>query len=268
MSTRELIQAIRRHWRWGTLPLVGSALFVVYRYLDGVAGGSTEPLSRVAVKEFGGGTGTVLLLVPLVLLIVRFPVHGRKAYKNLPAHALGVVVYSFLHTSWNWAFRTGIYGLAGWGRYDYGHMPTRYLMEFPLDLMAYVIVVVAVSMIQRARATREREVQMVRLQEQLQRARLAQLQTQLRPHFLFNALNTVSSVMYQDVGRADGVLQALADILRKMVDQSERTVVPLSEELSLVDAMTQVMEARFGDRLRVKHDVEDGVLDWPVPPLL
>ena len=268
MRRRELLEAIGRHWRWGILPLVGAALFTVYRYLDTVAGGSSEPFSRIAVKEMGGGLGTALLLVPLVLLIVRFPLYGRRALRNLPAHILGVVVYSFLHTSWHWGFRTAVYALAGWGRYDYGRMPARYLMEFPLDLMTYVIVVVAVSMIQRARATRERELQMVRLQEQLQRARLAQLQSQLRPHFLFNALNTVSSVMYQDVDKADGVLQALADILRRMVDQSERTVVPLSEELALVDAMTQVMEARFGDRLRVEHDVDEAVLGWPVPPLV
>jgi two-component system LytT family sensor kinase len=141
-------------------------------------------------------------------------------------------------------------------------------MELPLDLITYSIVVVVVMVIERSRSARDREVQLARLQEQLQRTRLAQLQGQLRPHFLFNALNTVSSVMYLDVSRADRVLQALADILRRMVDQSEAVVIPLREELDLVAAMVEIMEARFGDRLAVRQHVQDGVGDWPVPPLL
>ena len=188
--------------------------------------------------------------------------------RNVPVHVVGVVVYSVLHTSWHWVFRTFWYAVLGYGRYDYGYMPTRYLMEFPLDLITYLIVTVVVIVVERARQDREREVQLVRLEEQLQRNRLAQLQSQLRPHFLFNSLNTVSSVMYEDVAKADGVLQALADILRRMVDQSDALVVPLGEELDLVGSMVEVMEARFGDRLTVVQDVDPGVRDWPVPPLL
>ena len=74
--------------------------------------------------------------------------------------------------------------------------------------------------------------------------------------------------MYQDVARADGVLQALADILRRMVDQSDATVVPLKDEVQLVGASLEIMGARFADDLRIETALEKGVEDWPVPPLL
>lgn len=264
----EWTRAARKYWPWAMLPLLGSLLFAVYKHLDNVAMGNFEPLRAILIKEMGGGLGTVLLLLPMVWASRRFPLFRGHGLRFLPLHAAFAVLYSVLHTSWNWGFREALYPVFGLGDFNYGRMPTRYFMEMPLDLIAYSIVAVVVMVVERYRAARARELQVVKLQEQLQRTRLAQLQSQLRPHFLFNSLNTVSSVMYQDVDRADSVLQALSDILRKMVDQSDAVVVPLSEELELIDSMVEIMEARFGDRLQVTMDVDGEVRNWPVPPLL
>ena len=261
-------QTVKRHWPWALIPLLGSLLLAAYKYLEVTASGRYEPLSAITLKEVTSAVGTVLLLWPMVELHRRAPLFHRGGWRSIPIHALGVVLYSVLHTSWNWGVREASYAVLRLGDFDYGHMPTRYLQEFPLDLIVYVLVGVVVLVVQRSASVREREVQMARLQEQLQRAQLTQLQGQLRPHFLFNSLNTVSSVMYEDVERADEVLQALSDLLRRMVDQSDRTEVPLDEELALIRAMVRIMEARFHSRLQVRIDADPSVGDWPVPPLV
>ena len=259
---------LRRNWPWALLPLVGGGLLTVYRYLDGLAYGQPEPLIGVLIKEMGGGLGTVVLLWPLVLLHVRRPLFAPGGWRTIPAHLVGLGAFSALHTTWNWGFRSLLYPLAGLGVYDYGRMPVRYAMELPFHLISYVVAGGVVALVVRGRAARARELQLARLEGELQRARLAQLQAQLRPHFLFNALNTVSSMMYEDVRRADAVLQSLSDLLRRMVDQGEETTVELAEEVRLTSSYLQVMEARFGDRLKTSVNLPPGLGSRVVPPLL
>jgi hypothetical protein len=104
---------------------------------------------------------------------------------------------------------------------------------------------------------REREAGLQRLQKTLAEAQLAHLKAQLRPHFLFNALNTVSAVMHTDVARADRLLTKLADLLRASLTWSERDVVTLEEELRVLALYATIMEERFADRV---------TLDWQIAP--
>ncbi len=261
-------KTLKRYWPWAVIPLLLGVLLAVYRYLGVVASGASEPFATILVKEMSAVVGTVLLLWPLVSLHRRFPLFSREGVRALPIHVVGVLAYSAIHTSWNWASRSVLYPLLGFGTYNYGRMPTRYFMEFPLDLIVYVIVAVIVLVLERTQAARAKELQVATLREQVQRTRLTQLQSQLRPHFLFNSLNTVSSVMYEDVDRADGVLQSLSDVLRRMVDQSDETVIPLAEELRLIRSAVDIMEARFQDRLHVRIEVDSAAMEWPVPPLI
>ncbi len=71
----------------------------------------------------------------------------------------------------------------------------------------------------------------------------------MQPHFLFNALNTVSSLMHTDVEKADATLIRLADVLRATLDVSELHEAPLSTELRLVRGYAQVMQERYSDRV-------------------
>ena len=267
-QTGETARPRRRHWPWVALPLLGGLLLVFYKYLDGAAQGLSEPFWNIFAKEISGVVGTILLLAPLVSLHRRFPLSGPRVARHTAVHVAGVMAYSAVHTTWNWGVRTLLYRGFDLGVFNYGHIPTRYLMEFPMDMIVYTIVGVVVAVVARTQSARAREVQVVRLQEQLQRTQLAQLQSQLRPHFLFNSLNTISSAMYDDVDKADGVLQALADLLRKMVDQSRESVVPLQEELRLAESFMEIQEARFSDRLKLSVHVDRGMEDWPVPPLI
>lgn len=107
-----------------------------------------------------------------------------------------------------------------------------------------------------------------RLQEQAARAELAALQARINPHFFFNTLNTISSLIEDDPDRAGDVVQSLADLFRYTFRVADSGPVPLSEELRFVDGYLAVERARFGERLRVAFDVTDEARAVRVPGLI
>lgn len=99
----------------------------------------------------------------------------------------------------------------------------------------------------------------------LKQAQLFRLTQQMQPHFLFNALNTISSLMQTDVARADAVLLQLADVLRASLDLSEQYEVLLSSELRLARGYAALMAERFVDRVQINWQVDDATLACKVP---
>jgi signal transduction histidine kinase len=111
----------------------------------------------------------------------------------------------------------------------------------------------------------EREARAERLRAELMQARLDALVGQLHPHFLFNALNTVSSLMHRDVPAADAVLARIGDLLRRTLRAGERPEVTLAEELEMLDDYLAIMRARFHDRLTVDVHADPGTERALVP---
>lgn len=103
--------------------------------------------------------------------------------------------------------------------------------------------------------------------EEATTAQLAALQAQLNPHFLFNALNTVASLVRTDGKRAEATVENLARILRRTLDRSTVTSIPLSDELDYVRAYLSIEQERFGARLAVDWEIEPGALGCRVPPM-
>ena len=118
------------------------------------------------------------------------------------------------------------------------------------------------------RRFREREVRAYQLETQLARAELQALKSQLQPHFLFNALNTISSTMYDDPRGADRLIGQLSQLLRLSLRTSHAQEVPLREELDVLNCYLGLMTARFGSRLRVNVATLPDVSDALVPSLL
>lgn len=109
---------------------------------------------------------------------------------------------------------------------------------------------------------------LLQTQKALAEAQLVQLQGQLRPHFLFNALNTVSALMHTDVARADRLVAALGDLLRVSLRSNEHEMIPLAGELRTLELYSSVMLERFRDRVTLDWQVDRALLDAPVPSLL
>ncbi len=107
-----------------------------------------------------------------------------------------------------------------------------------------------------------------RLREQAALAELAALQARIHPHFLFNTLNTISSLVEDDPRSAGEVVQGLAELFRYIFRAADSHPVPLSEELEFVQRYLTVERARFGERLRVVREVDERALSAPVPGLI
>lgn len=100
-----------------------------------------------------------------------------------------------------------------------------------------------------------------------QQAQLAQLTQQLQPHFLFNALNTVSSLIHTDPDMADALLTRLATLLRAATDASQCPEQSLADELTLLHTYADIMTQRFADRVEIRWEVDADVGRCSVPTL-
>jgi signal transduction histidine kinase len=235
------------------------ALDVIYRSLDRVARGHPGAWAEVLIEQATGYYSVLLLLPSVFWAARRWPF--RLSLARIGVHLSAIVCFSILHTSLNWSSRTILFPLLGRGPYDYGAMPVRYLMEFPSDVIGYAMWVTAFTIYQNWLRTRDLETQLVS-------ARLESLTHQLQPHFLFNALNAVSATMYEDVGRADRMLERICDFLRATLRLPDSPMVPVSTELALARQYLEVMQARLEDNLHFKIQCDPEAESVPVPALL
>jgi signal transduction histidine kinase len=240
-------------------------LSFAYHYLDVFARARSEPYHEKLIEELTSNYG-IILIFPIIAAISR-RLRGVPWPAALAAHAGAAAVLSFLATSWRWGSRVTVFRLFGLGEYDYGIMSFRYLMELPNDVVWYAIFAGLVLLVDHYRRAQQRELQLARVEAELSRVRLEALEARLHPHFLFNALHTISSVMYEDVRKADTMLARLSDLLRRTL-RIEANEVALSEELDLASLWTDVMRARFGDRLEVEVEASPEARRGMVPPLV
>ncbi len=137
-----------------------------------------------------------------------------------------------------------------------------------LDLLMYGAIIGVTHSVHFYRRFRERERSALALESNLAQARLSALRAQLHPHFLFNSLNAIATLLRRDPRLAEATLMTLSDLLRLALSQADRQEVPLREELNFVRRYLEIQQTRFGDKLRIEEDIEPTVLDCLVPTLL
>ena len=118
------------------------------------------------------------------------------------------------------------------------------------------------------RRYREREQQATLLTSRLNEARLHALQAQLQPHFLFNTLNGIATLLRRDPAKAEDMLLSLSELLRIALSSSHRQELPLREEMDFLGRYLAIQKMRFGDRIEVVEDIEPSAMDCLVPALL
>jgi sensor histidine kinase YesM len=256
---------------WTVLFLIYTGICVSaleYRYLD--------DLSRQRVGTFGTrlleestGVYSVFLLLPFVFLFARyylFECVGRL--RRVALHILGAIVFSFLHTTLMAVSRQILAPPLGMGPYDYGIMTYRYAMEFSNDFVGYTLIVLAYYAFERYRLSQAEKLAAAELQTKLAQAQLENLRLQLQPHFLFNTLNTISAVMYEDVRAADAMITQLSELLRLTLRASRAHEIPLSEELEITRLYMDLMQKRFEKKLHVTYSIDPSLNNSLVPQLI
>jgi signal transduction histidine kinase len=239
-----------------------------YRYLDDLTRDHPGTFGMRLLEEATGSYAGLLLLVGLVWLARRFPLGRASWRRSLPVHLAGFIACTVLLTLLRWGSRAALAPLVGLGPYDYGRFPTRFFMEAQNDVLWYAAALGALALLDAHRSRRARERREEELRRHLVEAQLRSLRLQLQPHFLFNALNTISQTMYQDPAAADEMIGHLAELLRHSLRTTQRQEVALEEELGSLRCYAAIMAARFGDDLVNTIDATPEALGARVPSLL
>lgn len=166
-----------------------------------------------------------------------------------------------------YAIRHGVYALMG-RTYEHPGWPFLFAYE-SVKLSLFVGLWLGVLFgFDSYRQWQDQRHRLLQTQKALTDARLAQLQGQLRPHFLFNALNTISALMHTDVTRADHLVATLGDLLRVSLRTMGNETTPLAEELRTLELYADIMRERFRHRVTLDWRVDRTLLDELVPSLL
>jgi sensor histidine kinase YesM len=112
----------------------------------------------------------------------------------------------------------------------------------------------------------EKEIAEERTRKLAAEARLRSLESRIHPHFLFNTLNAISSLIAVNPARAEQIVGRLATLLRASLDASNQPLIPLREELAMVESYVDIERVRFGAKLRGAVEVPAELLDAQVPP--
>jgi len=207
----------------------------------------------------------------LVLLIFRWHMalfeREHTAVERVAGHALGLVLYVLLHCAGMYGLRALVYA-ATRVAYDPGSVAHVLAYEASKDAVSYLLIVLVCHGVLLFLREQRRRGEWQRLNDELAQARLARLSAQIQPHFLFNTLNLVSSVMYEDVERADRILAELADLLRRSLDAGRTTTHSVEAELQLVAPFLSIMRQRFGERLEIRVEASDEARRCEIPSLL
>jgi two-component system, LytTR family, sensor kinase len=268
-GTRRIPDFLLSWDRLGFRLLVFGSLALAW-ILQGLLAG--QPWRDLALMELGGLLPWAFL-APLVLSFNRRIQRARPgAGGYLAAHLLGMVLVFVPY----WCILRGI-SLA-WRCFTSGWHTAQLAALLPTTMnlvggflnvpFVYFVILLGAEAMKHAQARHEEEIEAGRLARQLSDARLALLQRQLHPHFLFNALQAISTLLHRDPATADRLLVRLSDLLRALLEDASGQTLDLRTELELTRKYLDIEQARFGDRLRVEWRVDESLLDVQVPSLI
>jgi two-component system, LytTR family, sensor kinase len=256
---------------WRLILIIGTAYGVLTSAqvrLSSTLGGRALPWAKALALQMPMAGAWILATPAILWLGRRFPLQSREWPRNVAIHLVASLSFVFL-----------LYLASAWytpwllGQTPGQPLPTRALRQFVVwvigDGLIYWGILAVSYAVEHARELRARELVAARLEAQLAQADLHALKSQLHPHFLFNALHTIGSLVRTgDRDTAVQVTADLGDLLRRMLEGATRHEVPLKQELDFIKSYLAVERVRFRDRLQVAFHVDSGVEDAKVPYLI
>jgi two-component sensor histidine kinase len=203
------------------------------------------------------------LSIPVVQLARRFHFEAGKWPVSLATHVVGSMLFSLAYM----VVRAWVGQWQSAASFVEAFKPLL-VKTWHFNLLIYWVIVAVSQAFDYYRKYRERELRASELEKRLVQAKLQALQMQLNPHFLFNTLHSISSLMHKDVEAADRMIMRLGDLLRAALEGSDTQEVGLRQELEFLKRYLEIEKTRFGDRLTVKMDIAPDTLDAQVPNLI
>jgi len=252
-------------------PAIQIAVFLVYtgiglffslhQFLNDVTWHQYGTAPNRFLEEMTGAYSSMVLLPFLTWLAARFPFTCGAKLRALIANAVAVIPYTLAHTTLIAISRSLIAPLIGLGTYHYGDMLYRYPMEAAGDAVYFALLMTTIYFINYFVATQD-------IATKLAQAQLENLRLQLQPHFLFNTLNAISSVMYEDVEKADRMLAQVSDYMRLVLASGGVEEIGLDEELRMERMYIDIMKTRLERSLALDVRVADAARGATVPFML
>jgi hypothetical protein len=216
--------------------------------------------------------GSSAIVLTLWLIRRRRVAPRFDQYLDRPLYGIGhqlkwLPVWAVIFIAAVYSFRHGVYSLLGetYQHEAWGFVFVYETLKLGLFMGLWLGILFGFESFARLQLERERS---LAIQKALTEAQLSQLKAQLQPHFLFNTLNTISSLMLTDVTQADRLLARLGDLLRGSLQAGKQNLASLLEELQLLEIYAQIMQERFGDRATILWEVEESAANAIVPSLL
>jgi two-component system LytT family sensor kinase len=196
----------------------------------------------------------------------RFPIESGSWARALAAHALGAGGLSIVHAFCMVGVRGVLWPNAPlpWTSY----LQLVYLRNLDWTLMVYSTIVGLSYALGYYRESRARAITAAQLETRLVEARLKTLEAELHPHFLFNTLHAISTLVHTNPEAADRMISRLSDLLRITFSRSGAARVSLQEEIEFLQKYLEIEQTRFQDRLKVTYDIDPDTLDAEVPRLI
>ncbi|HEY0171812.1 MAG TPA: histidine kinase [Pyrinomonadaceae bacterium] len=243
---------------WGVWALVG--LFFssqIYFYFLG----TRKQMSLPSALAWQMSAVVIFALsTPLVLLLARrYRVERQTWRRAVPAHLLAGTLICSAWAAFHIILDTYFNG--GLATFQWGNLPRTIFLHLDRELLVYWIIVVVSHAVDYYQRYREGELR-------ASQAQLQALKMQLHPHFLFNALHSISALVHVDPDAADKMIARLGDFLRLTLESSAAQVVPLRQEIEFLNCYLEIERIRFRDRLTTRIEVDPQVLDCGVPNLI
>jgi len=231
-------------------------------------------------KRFGIAASLKLNLVlfylwgvfsPVILRFCRrFRVEFRRlSIRNLMVHVPAIVIFAAVHETLLLAI---LWSLTPSTRGELTTITDYYARHFGygfyLDLIIASLIVIGAHALLYYDDFRASELQQSSLKTELAQAQLRALKMQVHPHFLFNTLHSISSLVLEDPPKANSMIARLGDFLRLTIENSEQQLVTLKEETEFLRCYLDIEQVRFGDRLTVVFELEPQTLSAQVPHLI
>src|SRR5579871_3719835 len=259
-------------WLWILSVWLGIALFSAVQYVLVVR---AEKLHHSWIRLFTMLMFSWLVWVLATPVVLRL---GRRfppvRFRPIAAWIVHLAVWSLISAvSADW--ETGLEELLNPMLKSPAPGPFRFLWVETIynEILLYASLYAALLAISYILESRERlirqQIETARLNEQFSKAQLDALRRQIEPHFLFNALHAISGLVREKRNDdAVTVISGLSDFLRRVVDVSDRQVVPLREEMQFLQKYLDIQKVRFADRLKLNLEVPEELLASPVPSLI
>jgi two-component system, LytTR family, sensor kinase len=236
---------------WVTLGLLSAAQNATWRALTG------RPVDWLSIlpNSLADWLTCGMFTPAFYWMVRRYPIRGERWWARVPIHLAASIAFVFLKV----AAYAPLFRLIN---PDVDRSYANILLGgFYADMLAYWAAIGVIHAI-------EYYMQTARLDGALRAAELENLRAQLQPHFLFNTLQSISTLIHRDQTAADRMLTDLSDLLRLSLRTAATQEVSLREELSFLELYLAIMRVRFGDRLVITVDAPETLLEARVPSLV